>query len=80
MAGYPLDRLTGEVKCRLEKANKDDLAFITPRPDQWNSHYNMGNYRLRRADLKEAVVSYKTALKVEPTAVMPMVNSSIAYT
>ena len=79
MAGYPLDRLTGEVKCRLEKANKDDLAFITPRPDQWNSHYNMGNYRLRRADLKEAVVSYKTALKVEPTAVMPMVNSSIAY-
>ena len=67
LAGYPLDRLTGEVKTRVEKANKEYLAFIMARPDQWTSHYNMGNYQLSRGEFKEAVASYQTALKLEPT-------------
>jgi tetratricopeptide (TPR) repeat protein len=79
LAGVPRDRLTPEVKSRVDKANQEYLAFITARPDQWTSHYNMGNYHLSRSELKEAVASYQTALKIEPTAVMPMVNSSIAY-
>ena len=59
LAGYPVDRLTAEVKTRVEKANKEYLAFITARPDQWTSHYNMGNYHLNRGELKEAVASYR---------------------
>ncbi len=39
----------------------------------------MGNYQLSRGETKEAVASYQTALKLEPQAVMAMVNSSIAY-
>ncbi|MCJ7641663.1 MAG: HEAT repeat domain-containing protein, partial [Desulfobacterales bacterium] len=35
LAGYPLDMLTGEVKTRVEKANKEYLDFIMARPDQW---------------------------------------------
>jgi len=49
------------------------------RPDQWMSHYNMGNYRLNRGELKDAVASYGSALKIEPQAVMAMVNLSLAY-
>jgi tetratricopeptide (TPR) repeat protein len=49
------------------------------RPDQWTSHYNMGNYQLGGGKLKEAVSSYRTALRIEPRAVLAMVNSSIAY-
>ena len=79
LAGYPMDRLSGEVKTRVEKANKEYLAFIMARPDQWSSHYNMGNYQLSRGETKKAVSSYQTALKLEPQAVMAMVNSSIAY-
>ncbi len=79
LAGYPVDRLSGEVKARVEKANKEYLAFIMARPDQWTSHYNMGNYQLSRGEFKEAVGSYQAALKLEPQAVMAMVNSSIAY-
>ena len=79
LAGYPEEQLSGEVKTRVEKAKKEYLAFIMARPDQWTSHYNMGNYQLDRGKFKEAVASYKTALRLEPTAVMPMVNSSIAY-
>jgi tetratricopeptide (TPR) repeat protein len=79
LAGFPMDRLSGEVKTRVEKANKEYLAFIMARPDQWASHYNMGNYQLSRGETKQAVSSYQAALKLEPQAVLAMVNSSIAY-
>jgi tetratricopeptide (TPR) repeat protein len=79
LAGFPMDRLEGEVKTRVEKANKEYLAFIMARPDQWASHYNMGNYQLGRGETKQAIASYQAALKLEPQAVMAMVNSSIAY-
>jgi len=79
LASFPLDRLTGELKTRVEKANREYLDFIMARPDQWTSHYNMGNYQLSRGEFKEAIASYRAALKIEPQAVMAMVNSSIAY-
>ena len=79
LAGFPMDRLNGELKTRVEKANKEYLDFIMARPDQWTSHYNLGNYHLSRAEFKEAVASYRAALKIEPQAVMAIVNSSIAY-
>jgi tetratricopeptide (TPR) repeat protein len=63
----------------IEKANGEFLASIMARPDQWTSHYNMGNYYLNRIELKQAVASYDKALKLEPRAVMAMVNSSLAY-
>lgn len=78
LAAYPMDQLSGEVKNRVEKANKEYLAFIMARPDQWTSYYNMGNYQLSRGELSEAVASYQAALKLEPQAVMAMVNTSIA--
>jgi tetratricopeptide (TPR) repeat protein len=67
------------VKKRVKKANKEYIAFIMARPDQWTSHYNMGNYQLSRGELKESVASYKAALKLEPQAVLAMVNLSMAY-
>ncbi|MFA6148125.1 MAG: tetratricopeptide repeat protein [bacterium] len=79
LTGYPMDRLPEEVRSRVEKADREFLAFLMARPDQWTSHYNMGNYRLGGGKLKEAVSSYQAALRIEPRAVLAMVNSSIAY-
>ena len=39
----------------------------------------MGNYQLSRGERKQAIASYQTALKLDPQAVMALVNSSIAY-
>jgi tetratricopeptide (TPR) repeat protein len=60
-------------------ANEEYLFSILSRPDQWDSHYNMGNYHLSRGDLNEAVASYNTALRLEPRAVPALVSQSIAY-
>jgi tetratricopeptide (TPR) repeat protein len=79
LAGLRMDQLTGELKTRVEKANREYLDFIMARPDQWTSHYNLGNYQLSGSEFKEAIASYRAALKIEPQAVMAMVNLSIAY-
>jgi len=79
IAAFPRMSAPPLYQAQLKKANDEYLAAITARPDQWTSHYNMGNYHLNRGELKQAVESYKAALMREPRAVMAMVNSSIAY-
>jgi tetratricopeptide (TPR) repeat protein len=79
IAAFPRMSAPAAYQAQLTKANQEYLASITARPDQWTSHYNMGNYQLGRGEPKKAVASYQVALKLEPRAIMPMVNSSIAY-
>jgi tetratricopeptide (TPR) repeat protein len=79
IAAFPRMTVPLAYQEQLKKANDEYLASITARPDQWTSHYNMGNYRLSRGETKQAVDSYQKALKLEPQAIMAMVNSSIAY-
>jgi tetratricopeptide (TPR) repeat protein len=79
LAGYPTERLAADAKARFEKAEKEYLDFIMARPDQWTSHYNLGNYQLGRGETREAVASFEEALKLEPQAVTAMVNVSIAH-
>jgi tetratricopeptide (TPR) repeat protein len=79
IAAFPRMTAPPPYQAQLKKANDEYLASITARPDQWTSHYNMGNYQLSRGEAKQAIASYQKALKFEPQAVMAMVNSSIAY-
>ena len=79
LAGYQDLSLQAADKRRVEAANKEYLASILSRPDQWDSHYNLGNYYLDRGDFKQAVASYETALKMEPRGVLAMVNEAMAY-
>ena len=60
-------------------ATAEYLASLTARPDQWSSHYNLGNYYLNRGEVKLALAAYDTALKIEPRAAMVMVNAAMAY-
>ena len=79
LAGYQDLPLGDAQKKAVATANEEYLSSILSRPDQWASHYNLGNYYLDRRDFKQAVVSYDTALKLEPRAVLAMVNESMAY-
>jgi tetratricopeptide (TPR) repeat protein len=79
LAVYPNLPLTEADRKSVEAANREYLASLTARPDQWSSHYNLGNYYLNRKDPKQAISSYNTALTLEPRAVPPMVNESMAY-
>ena len=79
LPGIPTSPCNEADKKSVEAANKEYLASLTARPDQWSSHYNLGNYYLNRNDPKKAISSYNTSLKLEPQAVLAMVNESMAY-
>jgi len=79
IAAFPRMNAPPAYQAQLKKANDEYLASITARPDQWTSHYNLGNYQLSQGETKKAVASYQAALKLDPQAIMPMVNTSIAY-
>jgi tetratricopeptide (TPR) repeat protein len=79
LAVYSDPPLNEADRKKVEAANKEYLAALTARPDQWSSHYNLGNYYLNRKELKQAITSYDTALKLEPRAVLVMVNEAMAY-
>jgi tetratricopeptide (TPR) repeat protein len=78
LAGASQDGLTAGERNRLERADAEHLASLTARPDQWTSHYNVGNYRTARGELREAFAAYDTALRLEPRAAMAMVNAATA--
>jgi tetratricopeptide (TPR) repeat protein len=79
IAAFPRMTSPPAYQAQIKKANDEYLASITARPDQWTSHYNMGNYQLGRGETKKAIAAYQAALKLDPQAIMAMVNSSIAY-
>lgn len=79
LAGYQNLPLDDEHRKIVAAANEEFLASILSRRDQWGSHYNLGNYYMDRGELKAAVASYDTALKLEPRAVMAMVNKAMSY-
>jgi Tfp pilus assembly protein PilF len=79
LVGYQNFPLEDAVKIKVEAALKEYLISILSRPDQWSSHYNLGNCYLNLGDPKQAIASYDTALKLEPRAVLAIVNESIAY-
>jgi tetratricopeptide (TPR) repeat protein len=79
LAGYPAYLLREEDRAKFAKATEEYFVSILSRPDQWSSHYNLGNYFLQRNDLVLALPAYETAVKLEPRAILPYVNASIAY-
>jgi tetratricopeptide (TPR) repeat protein len=79
LAAYHDLPLEDAEKKSVEAANKECLASILSRPDQWESHYNLGNYYLDRGDFKQAIASYDMALNMEPHAALALVNQAMAY-
>jgi tetratricopeptide (TPR) repeat protein len=79
LAQYPAAWRKGQDLDKAEKATDEYLASLTARPDQWTSHYNLGNHYLHKGEVKQALAAYDTALKIEPRAAMVMVNAAMAY-
>ncbi len=79
LSHLPAAWVKGEDQDKVKQATDEYLASLTARPDQWTSHYNLGNYCLNRGEAKEALAAYDTALKIEPRAAMVMVNAAMVY-
>ena len=78
LSRFPKLSAQGAYGEQLKKAAQEYLDFIMARPDQWTSFYNMGNYHLDRKENDQAIDDFKAAVKMEPQAVLALVNLSIA--
>lgn len=79
LAGLPAVALPSDMGDSLKRANEEMLTSLTSRPDDWSSHYNLGNLYMTQGNLEQSVAAFKTATKLRPDAVLPLVNTSIAY-
>ncbi len=77
--GYKTFPVNEADRTKIEAALKEYLTSVLSRPDQWSSHYNLGNVYLSLGNPPKAIASFETALKIEPRAVPALVNESMAY-
>jgi tetratricopeptide (TPR) repeat protein len=79
LSPIPPDSVPGELRQQLQAAQTEFLAALEARPDDWASHYNLGNFHASRNEVEKAIAAYETALRLEPRALLPLTNISIAY-
>jgi Flp pilus assembly protein TadD len=79
LSPIPQSRVPEEARKRLETAQAEFLSALNVRPDDWSSHYNLGNFYATRNEAEKAIASYETALRLEPRALLPLTNISIVY-
>lgn len=63
----------------LDAAANEYLASLHTRPDDWASHYNLGNYHLERQSPTEALAAYAKAIQLQPQSLPPLVNGAMAH-
>jgi len=79
LAGLPAVALPAGMEESLKRASEEMMASLTSRPDDWSSHYNLGNYFMTQGRLEKSLAAFKTATKLRPDAVLPLVNTSIVH-
>jgi tetratricopeptide (TPR) repeat protein len=79
MASIPRDALDAKIATAFDKAAGEFRAILNARPDNWAYQLNMGNFCFSQRDYKSAVAFFETAIQLQPRALQPYVNISLAY-
>jgi tetratricopeptide (TPR) repeat protein len=79
LSPIPQARVHEEAREHLKTAQAEFLSALNARPDDWSSHYNLGNFYASRNEIEKAIASYETALRIEPRAVLALTNIAIVY-
>lgn len=79
LAAVPRDMIPAEARPTSEAAATELVASLEARPDDWASHYDLGNFYLNRREFDLAIAAYERASKLEPRATVSLVNAAVAY-
>ncbi len=79
LAAIPRSLLDSKTAAAFDKAAGEFKATLDARPDYWASHYNMGSFCFSQRDYRQAAAFYETAIRLQPRAIQPYVNISLAY-
>jgi len=80
LAEFPLEGvLAPGDEAAVEKGFAELEDAMASRPDDWSSHYNLGNYQAGRGRYPEALEEYARALRFRPGEIPVLVNQSMVY-
>lgn len=79
LAGLPTEGLSEPQRRQLTAATAELEASLKARPDDWASHYSLGNHYADTGRPEEALASFALASKLRPDVVPPLVNAAIVY-
>jgi Tfp pilus assembly protein PilF len=79
LSGISNEQLPSEHQTSVKRATTELLEALGAHPDDYASHYNLGNFHLRRLDQEKALASYQMAIKLRPDFVPPYVNIAFVH-
>jgi tetratricopeptide (TPR) repeat protein len=79
LSGLPRDTLTEGNRLILGSAEAEYLASLQARPDDSQSHYNLGVYHMDRLEHERAVEEFDIASRFQPRSLPPLANRALAY-
>ena len=80
LSDYPLENLlTAQQQEAVNGAFLELESSLNSRPDDWSSHYNLGNFYAGRGRFDEALGAYGQAARFRPEEVPVLVNQSMVY-
>ncbi len=80
LAEFPLDGNVSPQDLETVGRSFDELEeSLASRPDDWSSHYNLGNLYAGRGLYQEALEAYRKAAEFRPEEVPVLVNQSMVH-
>jgi len=79
LSGARMDDVAAADREAFEAAITEYRESLNCRPDDWSSHYNIGNLYLDSARFDDAVGAFQMAARLAPEQVMPWVNGAMAH-
>jgi Tfp pilus assembly protein PilF len=79
LSAIGVEQLPSEYQTSVRQATTELLEALGAHPDDYASHYNLGNFYMRRLDQEKALTSYQMAIRLRPDFVPPYVNIAFVH-
>ena len=78
LASVPGDHIPPADEAALRAALAEYEASLQARPDDFVSHYNLGNYYFQRNQAETAVAAFASSTRLQPDFIPALINASLA--
>lgn len=79
LASLPDELISADHQQDLDRAMGELMAGLIARPDDYGSHYNLGNVYMQQGHMEQALQAYQTSNKLRPDFIAPYVNAALIY-
>jgi tetratricopeptide (TPR) repeat protein len=79
LSAIDIEQLPVGYQMSVKQATTELVEGLQAHPDDYASHYNLGNLYMRHRDNEKTLAAYETAIKLRPDFIPPYVNIAFVY-